>query len=190
MQLLQCQHDSSVQYLQCQHDSHKVCDGLAEMITINGCGMVQCLQCQHDSHTVCVALAEMIIINGRGIVQYNFEATVDEELTVDRGEQVMRVHDVCVFMYIYIYVYMYVYMCIYICASYTSIYICIGFKYVYVLYIYTYIYGYGYVYVLYKVYAGKLACVSKRKYIACIIVHNTNVQADFICTHLITSGTA
>lgn len=29
-----------------------------------------------------------MIINGRGIVQYNFEATVDEELTVDRGEQV------------------------------------------------------------------------------------------------------
>ena len=35
-----------------------------------------------------VTSAEMIIINGRGIVQYNFEATVDEELTVDRGEQV------------------------------------------------------------------------------------------------------
>ena len=34
------------------------------------------------------ASAEMVIINGRGIVQYNFEATVDEELTVDRGEQV------------------------------------------------------------------------------------------------------
>ena len=33
--------------------------------------------------------AEMIMINGRGIVQYNFEATVDEELTVDRGEQVI-----------------------------------------------------------------------------------------------------
>ena len=32
--------------------------------------------------------AEVVIINGRGIVQYNFEATVDEELTVDRGEQV------------------------------------------------------------------------------------------------------
>ena len=30
----------------------------------------------------------MVIINGQGIVQYNFEATVDEELTVDRGEQV------------------------------------------------------------------------------------------------------
>ena len=29
------------------------------------------------------------MINGRGIVQYNFEATVDEELTVDRGEQVI-----------------------------------------------------------------------------------------------------
>ncbi len=63
-------HDSSVQYLPCQHDSHTVC--------------------------VCVALAEMIIINGRGIVQYNFEATVDEELTVDRGEQVMHIHDACI----------------------------------------------------------------------------------------------
>lgn len=30
----------------------------------------------------------MVIINGRGIVQYTFEATVDEELTVDRGEEV------------------------------------------------------------------------------------------------------
>lgn len=41
-----------------------------------------------SGRTVCAA--EMVIINGRGIVQYNFEATVDEELTVDRGEQVTR----------------------------------------------------------------------------------------------------
>lgn len=39
-----------------------------------------------------VTAAEMIIINGRGIVQYNFEATVDEELTVDRGEQVIFIY--------------------------------------------------------------------------------------------------
>ena len=38
------------------------------------------------SHPACAA--ELIIINGRGIVQYTFEATVDEELTVDRGEEV------------------------------------------------------------------------------------------------------
>lgn len=37
---------------------------------------------------------EIVIINGRGIVQYNFEATVDEELTVDRGEQVEVQHEV------------------------------------------------------------------------------------------------
>ncbi|KAL3136456.1 hypothetical protein ABBQ38_005712 [Trebouxia sp. C0009 RCD-2024] len=37
---------------------------------------------------------EVVIINGRGIVQYNFEATVDEELTVDRGEQVDVQHEV------------------------------------------------------------------------------------------------
>ncbi len=36
----------------------------------------------------------MVIINGQGIVQYNFEATVDEELTVDRGEQV-TLNDPC-----------------------------------------------------------------------------------------------
>lgn len=62
---------------------------------------VQLLQCQHDSHNVCVALAEMIIINGRGIVQYNFEATVDEELTVDRGEQVRRVPAACVYCHMH-----------------------------------------------------------------------------------------
>ncbi len=66
------------------------------MIIIDGHGIVQYLQCQHDSHTVCDTFAEMIIINGRGIVQYNFEATVDEELTVDRGEQVMHAYDFCV----------------------------------------------------------------------------------------------
>lgn len=38
--------------------------------------------------TILCDTAEVVIINGRGIVQYNFEATVDEELTVDRGEQV------------------------------------------------------------------------------------------------------
>ncbi|DBA86816.1 TPA: hypothetical protein ACH3X2_005399 [Trebouxia sp. C0005] len=38
--------------------------------------------------------SEMIVINGRGIVQYNFEATVDEELTVDRGEQVEVAHEI------------------------------------------------------------------------------------------------
>ena len=71
------------------------------MIIITDRGSVQYLQCQHDSHTMCVALAEMIIINGRGIVQYNFEATVDEELTVDRGEQVMLVHDACMQHYMH-----------------------------------------------------------------------------------------
>ena len=35
------------------------------------------------------------MINGRGIVQYNFEATVDEELTVDRGEQVIIIPSLC-----------------------------------------------------------------------------------------------
>lgn len=62
----------------------------------HACEHVSYLCCQHDSHRMCVALAEMIVINGRGIVQYNFEATVDEELTVDRGEQVMRVYDACI----------------------------------------------------------------------------------------------
>ena len=42
----------------------------------------------------------------------------------------------------------------------------------------------------YNMYAGILACVSKRKHIACIVVYDTNVQADLIFMHVIVSGIA
>ena len=42
----------------------------------------------------------------------------------------------------------------------------------------------------YNVYAGILACVSKRKHIACTIVHDTNVQIDLSFMHMIVSGIA